>query len=284
METGDVVHSVSNAPAVRTHIVSDVHGAAHALAQAAEGSDIFVCLGDLILYLDYDEPERGIYADLFGEDHTRAYIAARTANRFDDARAMSNAAWESIGLTDQGQRRAVLESMVRNQYDELFSAMPTPAFLTYGNVDLPHLWSSYVRDGHQVIDGGVVDVGGMRWGFVGGGLISPMRTPFEIEPEVYAEKVQALGPVDVLFTHIPPSVPELRYDVVARRFEVGSEALRDYVLTYQPRFHFFGHVHQPLARRMRLGRTECINVGHFHGKEKPFVIDLDPKEVTSRHG
>lgn len=269
---------------MRTHIVSDVHGAAHALADAAEGSDVFVCLGDLILYLDYDSPERGIYADLFGEEHTRAYIAARTANRFDDARALSNAAWEGIGITDPMQRRSVLESMVRNQYDELFAAMPSPALLTYGNVDLPALWPDYVRDGHTVVDGDVVEVDGMRWGFIGGGLVSPMRTPYEIEPETYAAKVQALGPVDVLFTHIPPSIPELRYDVVARRFEVGSDALRDYILDYQPRFHFFGHVHQPLASRMRIGRTECVNVGHFHGREKPFVIDLNAQEVASRHG
>jgi len=269
---------------VRTHIVSDVHGAAHALSDAAEGSDVFVCLGDLILYLDYDTPERGIYADLFGVDHTRAYIAARTANRFDDARALSNAAWQGIGVTDPKQRRTILESMVRNQYDELFSAMPSPAYLTFGNVDLPDLWPSYTREGHHVIDGGTVEVAGMRWGFVGGGLVSPMRTPFEIEPEVYAQKVQALGPVDVLFTHIPPAVPELRYDVVARRFEVGSEALLDYVRTYQPVYHFFGHVHQPLQARKRVGKTECVNVGHFHGREKPFVIDLDARAVASHHG
>jgi hypothetical protein len=24
-----------------------------------------------------------------------------------------------------------------------------------------------------------------------------------------------------------------------------------------------------------VGRTECVNVGHFHGKGKPFAIDLE---------
>lgn len=259
---------------MRVHIVSDVHGASHALPAAANGSDVFICLGDLILFLDYDDPERGIYADLFGVDHARAYIEARTANRFDEARALSDAAWAGIGITERDQRWSILESMVRLQYEELFAAMPVPALMTYGNVDVPALWSEYVQDGHRIVDAEVVDINGQRWGFVGGGLVSPMRTPYEIDPEVYAGKLDALGPVDVLFTHIPPKHSLLNYDVVARRFEVGAQAITDYIRTHQPRYHFFGHVHQPLAPRTRLGRTECVNVGHFHGRERPFVIDL----------
>ena len=43
----------------------------------------------------------------------------------------------------------------------------------------------------------------------------------------------------------------------------------------QVRVCFFGHVHQPLAARTRIGRTECINVGHFQGRGRPYVIDLE---------
>ncbi len=259
---------------MRVHVVSDVHGAAADLARAAEGSDVFVCLGDLILFLDYDDPGRGIYADLFGAEHARAYIEARTANRFDEAGALSADAWARLGVTDPQERWAIMRSMVAVQYDELFEAMPTPALLTFGNVDVPDLWGARLRPGHQVVDGAVVEVGGMRWGFVGGGLVSPMRTPYEIPAEQFDAAVEALGPVDVLFTHIPPAVPELTYDVVARRFELGSEALATYVRDVQPRFHLFGHVHQPLAARRRIGTTECINVGHFHARRRPFVLDL----------
>jgi Icc-related predicted phosphoesterase len=259
---------------VRLHVVSDVHGAAGALGRAAEGSDAFVCLGDLILFLDYDDPSRGIFADIFGAEHARAYIEARTDNRFDDARALSTRAWEDIGVTSPEQRWAVMRAMVTAQYDELFDAMPTPALLTFGNVDVPDLWPEHLRDGHTVVDGGVVDVDGMRWGFVGGGLVSPMRTPHELTEAEFNARVAALGPVDVLFTHIPPAVPDLTYDVVARRFEVGSTALLEYVRTVQPRYHLFGHVHQPLAARTRIGRTECVNVGHFHGTGRPFVLNL----------
>jgi Icc-related predicted phosphoesterase len=107
---------------------------------------------------------------------------------------------------------------------------------------------------------------------VGGGLVSPMRTPYEITDEDYADKVAALGAVDVLMTHIPPALPTLTYDVVARRFERGSSALLEYVRDVQPRLHLFGHVHQPLSARTRLGRTECVNVGHFNATRRPFVV------------
>ena len=88
-------------------------------------------------------------------------------------------------------------------------------------------------------------------------------------------KLEQLGPVDVLFTHIPPQIPELTYDVVARRFELGSSAINSYIERVQPRFHLFGHVHQPLNRRTRIGRTECINVGHFNAKKVPYVLNVE---------
>lgn len=259
---------------MRVHIASDVHGAAAELSRAAEGADVFVCLGDLILFLDYDDPGRGIFADLFGADHARAYIDLRTANRFDEARVLSTQAWERLGVHSGEEKRALMTAMVRAQYEELFDAMPTPALLTFGNVDLPDLWPEYVRDGHRVVEAGVVEVADQRWGFVGGGLTSPMRTPYELSPEQYAERLSGLGPVDVLFTHIPPAVPDLVYDTAARRFEIGSAALVDYVREFQPRYHLFGHVHQPLTARRRIGRTECVNVGHFHGRGRPYVLDL----------
>jgi Icc-related predicted phosphoesterase len=256
----------------RVHVVSDVHGAAEDLAAAGEGCDAFVCLGDLILFLDYDDPGRGIFADLFGEEHARRYIALRTARRYDEARALSSAAWDALGVTESAGRWGVMAAKVREQYAALFTEMPRDAYLTYGNVDIPALWEDFRHPSHHVVDGGTVEIGGLRVGMVGGGLISPMRTPFELTPEAYAAKVAALGEVDVLMTHIPPAVPTLTYDTVARRFEHGSAALAEYVRDVQPRLHLFGHVHQPLVARARIGRTECVNVGHFNATRRPYVV------------
>ena len=142
---------------------------------------------------------------------------------------------------------------MRKQYAELFAAFPTPTYATYGNVDMPPLWPEYAGPGTTVLDGERVEIGGRVFGFVGGGLRTPMRTPYEISDEEYAAKIEAVGEVDVLCTHIPPEVPELVYDTVARRFERGSRALLDAIRRTRPRYSLFGHVHQPLARRMRIG-------------------------------
>jgi len=250
-------------------VVSDVHGSAEALARAGDGADVLVCLGDLLLFLDYADSSAGIFAELFGADNAERLVALRTARQFDDARGFSRQLWSSLA----GDPRQVLEAAVRAQYAELFAALPEPAFVTYGNVDLPALWPDYLKRGHTVLDGQVVEIGGRRWGFVGGGLQTPMRTPYEIDDATYAAKVAAVGAVDVLACHIPPDVPGLLYDVDARRFERGSAAVLDAIRDTSPQLVLFGHVHQPLRSRVRIGRTECVNVGHFRGSGTPFCLE-----------
>ena len=254
---------------MRIHVVSDVHGSADALSRAGDGADALVCLGDLVLFLDYADPREGIFGDLFGADAAERVIALRTAKRFDEAREWSRSLWAGLGRDP----REVVEEQVRGQYAALFGVMPEPAYLTYGNVDVPALWPEHLKPDHTVLDGETVELGGRTWGFVGGGLRTPMRTPYEVDDEEYARKVAAVGAVDVLACHIPPDVPGLLYDVEARRFERGSQAVLDAVRDTQPGLVLFGHVHQPLRRRIRIGRTECVNVGHFRGTGTPFVVE-----------
>ncbi|MFD9796837.1 metallophosphoesterase [Streptomyces sp. NPDC059070] len=251
---------------MRVHVVSDVHGNTEGLAKAGDGADALVCLGDLVLFLDYADHSRGIFPDLFGVENADRLVALRTARRFDEARELGRSLWAGL------DRDAAIESAVRRQYAEMFAAMPTPTYATYGNVDIPALWPQYAGPGTTVLDGERIEIGGRVFGFVGGGLRTPMRTPFEISDEEYAAKVEALGEVDVLCSHIPPEIPELVYDTVARRFERGSRALLEAIRRTKPRYSLFGHVHQPLARRVRVGRTECVNVGHFAATSAPFAL------------
>jgi Icc-related predicted phosphoesterase len=263
---------------MRIHVVSDVHGRSDALPAAARGADALVCLGDLLLFLDYSDHRRGIFADLFGAEEARTFIELRTAKRFDEAREMS--ARLAAGLrpgagTSDGPLtvRAAVEAAASRQYAELFAALPEPAYLTYGNVDIPSMWGEHLKPGHHVIDGARAELDGWTFGFVGGGLISRYRTPNEIAEDAYAAKIEDVGAVDVLCTHIPPAVPELLYDTVARRMERGSEVLLEAIRRTRPRYALFGHVHQPLARRVRVGTTECINVGHFRASGMPYVLE-----------
>lgn len=253
---------------MRVHVVSDVHGRADALARAGDGADALICLGDLLLFLDYADHGQGIFPELFGADAARELIALRLAHRFDEARAMSAQLWAGLG----GDPRQHIDQAVSRQYAELFAAMPVPAYLTYGNVDLPRLWDPHLRPGQRVLDGERIELGGWTFGFVGGGLRSAYRTPNELDDDVFAAKVAAIGEVDVLCAHIPPDVPDLLFDTVARRMERGSQALLEAIKVTQPRYALFGHVHQPLASRLRIGRTECVNVGHFRATGEPFVL------------
>lgn len=255
---------------MRVHVVSDVHGRADALKKAGDGADALICLGDLLLFLDYADHSQGIFADLFGADAAREFIALRSAQRFDQARALSSRLWAQL----PGEPGEAINAAVSSQYAELFAAMPTPAYLTYGNVDIPGMWASHLRDGHRVLDGERAEIGGLDFGFVGGGLRSIYRTPNELDDEAFAAKVEAVGAVDVLCAHIPPEVPELLFDTVAQRMERGSLALLDAVHKTQPRYLLFGHVHQPLVSQITIGETRCVNVGHFRARGEPYVLDL----------
>jgi Icc-related predicted phosphoesterase len=88
----------------------------------------------------------------------------------------------------------------------------------------------------------------------------------------FEQACAALVDVDVLCSHVPPAVPELAYDVRSRRAETSSTALLGIIEKERPRLSVFGHVHQPLAARARLGVTECVNVGHFRRTERPYLL------------
>jgi Icc-related predicted phosphoesterase len=283
---------------MRVHVVSDVHGTTDALAQAGDGADMLICLGDMLLFLDYADHTQGIFAELYGAENAWEYIDLRTQRRFDEARDLTRRIASRLTAERGADLRTLTDEAIRRQYAAMFGALAEPAYLTYGNVDVPRIWADYLKPGHQVIDGGrvVVSGGGVRrpgeeggrageeggrageeeltFGFAGAGLISPYRTPNEIPPREFEAKLDAVGAVDVLCTHIPPAIPELLYDTVARRMETGSTALLDVIRRTQPRYAFFGHVHNPLARRVRVGRTECVNVGHFRATRAPYVVDL----------
>jgi Icc-related predicted phosphoesterase len=254
---------------MRVNVISDVHGNTPGLATAGDGADALICLGDLVLFLDYADHSRGIFPDLFGVENADRIVELRTARRFDEAREFGRALWAALDT----EPATAIERAVRSQYADMFAALPTPTYATYGNVDIPALWPEFAGPGTTVLDGERVELGGLVFGFVGGGLRTPMRTPYEISDEEYAAKVEALGEVDVLCSHIPPEVPELTYDTVARRFERGSRALLDAIRRTRPKYALFGHVHQPLARRMRVGATECVNVGHFAATGRPWALE-----------
>jgi hypothetical protein len=135
---------------MRVHAVSDVHGRADALSAAGTGADALICLGDLLLFIDYADHSQGIFPELFGAEQARRLIELRSDGRFDEARAMSRELWGQLG----GDPSQHIEAAVARQYAELFAAMPVPLYLTYGNVDLPKFWADHARPGQHLTESG----------------------------------------------------------------------------------------------------------------------------------
>ena len=260
---------------MRVHVVSDVHGNAEALARAGDGADALLVLGDLVDFVDYQHPERGILGRVLGPGVSSRFGWLRTHGRPGELSEFAKREWDRIP-----DPRAVVAEAVRAQYTELFAAMTAPTWAIPGNVDLVALWPEFARDGVVLADRRVVSIGGLRFGFVGGVPLLPGVQPRDDGPWVpnmvlrteYDAAVAALGELDVLCSHAPPAVPDLCYDTVTRRGEYSSQALLERIRRDQPRAALFGHVHQPLARRARIGRTECVNAGHFRRTGAPYVL------------
>ncbi len=262
---------------MRVHVVSDVHGNVDALARAGAGADALLVLGDLVDFVDYDDHSAGILGSVFGPAAVHRFAQLRSGGAPGEAFSFVRQLWKRMPDAWEVVRAAVVE-----QYERLFAVLPSPTYATPGNVDLPELWPRFARAGVHILDGQCAEIGGLRWGFVGGGLLPEAAVPrrdavfrsYLRTPQQYGVAVAALGRVDMLCSHIPPAVPELLYDVQARRPEIGSEQLLAVIRADRPRAALFGHVHQPLAQRVRLGRTECINVGYFRRTEVPHVLRL----------
>jgi Icc-related predicted phosphoesterase len=114
----------------------------------------------------------------------------------------------------------------------------------------------------------VVEIEGHEVGFVGGGAPTPLGVAGEVSEDEMAEKLERIGPVDILCSHLPPSIGALHTDVITGRVEGSSAAILRYLAKHQPAFHFFGDIHQPQASRWRVGRTRCVNVGYFRATRR----------------
>jgi Icc-related predicted phosphoesterase len=102
---------------------------------------------------------------------------------------------------------------------------------------------------HYVPDGRVLDLDGVRVGFLGG--VEELPGDSGIDGSVY-ETMMALQPgaIDVLVTHEGPYGSSTGYTGDVH----GARLITDLVATLQPAYHVFGHAHQPFGPA-RAGRT-----------------------------
>lgn len=243
---------------MKIKVIADVHGDLVTVRTEAASCDVLLLLGDLINVIDYSNAG-GILAEVYGSDTVRAWSSLRAEGKFDESRQVLRDA--SAG------REQELRSLFFTRIDEETKAfcadVPDNVVVTFGNVDVPDLIRRYLPEGVRFVDGDVMTLDGITFGFIGGGL-PKVGIPGEVPIDAYGEKVGALGPVDVLCAHVPPAIDELTYDVVADFNEPGSDALLAYIKEHQPSHMYYGHVHQPKLAETQVGPTRVVNVGSYY--------------------
>jgi uncharacterized protein len=149
----------------------------------------------------------------------------------------------------------------------------------------------------EMSEGRVVDLGaGFSMVSTGWANITPWKTYRETSEEDLAARIDAMIPSNldmsrtVFNFHCPPYGSNL--DEAAEVDEnlnikdagrsvvpVGSTAVRDAILKYQPLLSLHGHIHEAKGTA-RLGKTLAINAGSLYeqGVLQGAVIDLDPRK------
>jgi Icc-related predicted phosphoesterase len=247
------------------YVVADLHGAPDALAKAVPESSTLVLLGDLINLLDYITMT-GILTEVFSVETVAEVARLRTEGKTLEAR-------DIMRRRAEGRENVIQEDITRRvheAYAAVFAALPNPTYLLLGNVDHPSTAQRYAAEtaATTFVDAQTATLEGELFGFVGGALPTPLRVAGEVSEEEFRSKIDAIGEVDVVCSHIPPAVDELCYDTRACRFEKGSVDLLTYIEDVQPRRAYFGHVHQPLVSSLHIGRTLCVNVGYFRATQR----------------
>ena len=249
--------------------ISDIHDSPGALARLIAMGEEVVILGDLVNLTDY-RTGHGAVADVLGIDFAARTSAARAKGNYTEMRAM----WTERAATSEDDLRTRIGERLADQYRSAGAALATGRGLViHGNVDRPERLREALPATFDYVHGEVVERDGLSFGFVGGGVTTPLQADGEISDDEMTRILESIGAVDVLCSHVPPAVTPLRRDVVTGREERGSEPIRRYLIETQPMYHFFGDVHQPQATTWRVGRTRCYNAGYFRATGRYLRLD-----------
>lgn len=252
--------------------LSDLHGATEALEREVSSEDVLLLLGDLVNIIDYRRMD-GLLVDIFGMESVEQVVALRTAGKVEEAREVIAQRREGRE-SEIGQRWMSSMSEAYRRVKQALTASRT--LLIGGNVDPPWALDLMAEDPRvELVDGQVHEIGGVRVGFVGGGIPTPMGVAGEVTAEEFARKLDSLGEVDVICTHVPPDVAELTYDVIMEQRVPGSAELLTYIEQRRPSMALFGHIHQPLLSSMYIGVTHAINCGYFRSTHRALRLPFD---------
>lgn len=248
-------------------VISDIHGEYEALREQLEPDDTALLLGDYLNLIDFRTLD-GILARVYSTEEVKRVLEMIAQGNKQLALARIR---DAVGGSPE--KSELVRQMIAESYEEFFESIPCRCYMLYGNTDGPHVMERYVSGRVEMIECGVQRIDGIRVGFVSGAPRGPWTAglPGEMEQARYDDMVRSLGPVDVLCTHFPPSIPELTFDKMANRDEIGSPALLSYIDRYAPAYHYFGHVHSPRESCCVRGETKVVNAGYFRAHKEALI-------------
>ena len=149
-------------------------------------------------------------------------------------------------------------------------------------------------------DGRIVRLGAHEMLSLSWSNLTPWDTPRECSEEEMRAKIDSLASQiedmenAVFNIHVPPHgvgldvAPEVSPDGLSVRrggtilTSVGSTAVKDAIMEYQPLLSLHGHIHESRGAQ-RLGRTLSLNAGSTYGEWtlQGAVVDLEPGKVKS---
>ncbi|MDI6874260.1 MAG: metallophosphoesterase [Actinomycetota bacterium] len=242
-------------------LVADLHGRYSDLRDEVKDEDVLLVLGDILDLVDWADLS-GILPEVVGRDRLVEKLLATMKKGPEAAIELR----EEI-ISPHGKYYHAILERAWEQYGEFAAALRRTgcrAYVIYGNGDLPELLAEALRGvENALLAEGRVEIGGSVFGFVPGAVYSPFRMPAEMEDREFGARLEELGAVEVLCTHIPPRVEEALFDVVAGRPVEGSATLLHYLEENAPAYLYHGHVHQPAQRELRIGETRVINVAYY---------------------
>jgi len=201
-----------------------------------------------------------------------------------------------LGRLFTDQMRQTVEQWLRMAEDRL-AASDVQCFVCPGNDDELAI-DDVIRAASRVhhAEGRVVDIDGFEMISTGWSNPTPWRTHREEPEQDLARRIEAMvgqlrDPQSAIFNfHLPPygskldEAPaldeNLRPTHGGRALRpVGSTAVRDAIIRYQPLLSLHGHIHESKGAT-RLGRTLAINPGSAYeeGVLMAAIIELDPRK------
>jgi Icc-related predicted phosphoesterase len=146
---------------------------------------------------------------------------------------------------------------------KLFQTQPGRLLCVSGNMDLPQHDEMMMREGVSINSMGV-KVDGIGFFGVSGAPVSPMHTPYEIDEEEIARRIEKgfvqvrECPVKVFVPHAPPY--GTRVDIIHLGIHVGSTAVRDFIEAAKPAVVVCGHIHEGRGQDI-LEESRIVNCG-----------------------